>query len=86
MCTYGTLTEVLCWRPPHLTHDGIERLGPVKVDRCIAPIVAALNLAGVRTTQSCCGHGKRPGRIDLDDGRVLVVYANKDSLPPEVVE
>ena len=83
MCKHGTYTEVLCWQPPCLTHDGIERLGPIKVDRCIAPIVAALNLAGVRTTQSCCGHGKGPGRIDLSDGRVLVVHADCSTAPLE---
>ena len=82
MCSHGTYTEVLCWQPPHLTHDGIERLGPIKVDSCIAPIVAALNLAGVRTTQSCCGHGK-PGRIDLADGRVLIVHSDATTAPLE---
>lgn len=35
------------------------------VDACIAPIVEALNAAGVRTTSSCCGHGLKPGFIKL---------------------
>lgn len=83
MCSYGTHTEVLCWQPPHLTWDGIERLTPTKVDSCIAPIVAALNLAGIRTTQSCCGHGKGPGRIDLWDGRVLIVHPDTNTAPLE---
>lgn len=80
MCKYGTSVEVLCWRPAELTHDGVERLCPTMVDACIAPIVSALNLSGVRTRQSCCGHGKEPGRIDLWDGRVLVVWPSRKSL------
>jgi len=43
------------------------------VDLCIADIVAALNAANIRTTASCCGHGKMDGRILLEDGRELFV-------------
>lgn len=53
------------------------------VDRCIAPIVEALNAAaardrlpGMRTACSCCGHGKSPGTINLHDGRWLVIAAD----------
>ena len=81
MCSHGADVEVLCWHPAHLTHDGIERLAPTKVDACLAPIISALNLAGVRTAQSCCGHGKGPGRIDLWDGRVLVVWPDNVDVP-----
>lgn len=45
------------------------------IDRCIHHIVAALNAGGVETVACCCGHGKMPGRIDLADGRVLVVMS-----------
>jgi hypothetical protein len=43
------------------------------IDKCIAHIVAALNAAGIETMASCCGHGKIDGRIDLADGRYLVI-------------
>jgi hypothetical protein len=43
------------------------------VDFCIADIVAALNAANIRTEASCCGHGKRPGSIILEDGRWVAV-------------
>lgn len=43
------------------------------IDWCIHHIIAALNAANVRTTASCCGHGRLPGRIDLEDGRVLTI-------------
>jgi len=49
--------------------DGKE----VKIDRCIAPIVKALNDAGIKTVSSCCGHGKWDGYILLED-RALIVW------------
>ena len=44
----------------------------VPIDKCIAPIVRALNDAGIETVESCCGHGES-GSIDLKDGRRIVV-------------
>jgi hypothetical protein len=43
------------------------------IDWCIHHIVAALNAAGIETVASCCGHMKTDGRIDLADGRTLVI-------------
>ena len=48
------------------------------IDFCIHRIVAALNAAGVHTTFSCCGHQGMPGRIDLDDGRILAIITEKE--------
>lgn len=45
----------------------------VCIDWCIHQIVAALNAGGVKTIACCCGHGSQNGRIDLEDGRVLVI-------------
>lgn len=42
-------------------------------DPCLVDLVRALNDDGLPTTASCCGHGGRPGRIDLADGRVLFI-------------
>jgi hypothetical protein len=54
-------------------------LGKVRtIDRCISHIVAALNAGGVTTVACCCGHGRIPGSIALQDGRELVVMANFD--------
>ena len=47
-------------------------------DPCIAPIIAALNSAGLATKASCCGHGYRPGRISLRDGRELFLFGSFD--------
>jgi hypothetical protein len=43
------------------------------IDHCIHRLVSALNAGGCETVACCCGHGKMPGRIDLEDGRVLVI-------------
>lgn len=43
------------------------------IDFCIEDIVAALNIGGIKTTSSCCGHDEEVGYIYLQDGRKLVV-------------
>ena len=50
--------------------------GPIDVDTSIAPIVDALNKAGVPTIASCSGHGHRPGNIALRDGREIIIARN----------
>lgn len=49
------------------------------IDACIAPIVRALNDAGVPTVASCCGHGVRPASICLVDGREILIMDREDS-------
>jgi hypothetical protein len=43
------------------------------IDECLAPIIDALNQAGIYTVQCCCGHGYQYGEIELVDGRFLLV-------------
>lgn len=43
------------------------------IDRCIVPLVQALNTAGLATVASCCGHGYRPGNVILGDGREVFI-------------
>ena len=56
----------------------------VDVDSCIAPIVQALNDAGIQTAASCCGHGKFDGSIILEDGRELVIRHFRQGRPTNV--
>lgn len=49
------------------------RGSPRDIDRCIAPLIVALNREGFTTLSCCCGHGRRPGYIGLADGRFLVI-------------
>lgn len=75
MCKWGTevITRVLV--PADLSHSGEPYWKEVGVDACIAPIVAALQGAGIHMRGSCCGHGRGDGRIDLIDGRYLIVVS-----------
>ena len=67
MCKHGIkATQIRLSRPRRgRTH--------APVDPCIALLVQALNNGGVQTTASCCGHGHRPGIINLSDGREMIV-------------
>ena len=55
--------------------DGVTRC----IDFCIHTLVAALNAGSwsARTVASCCGHERAPGRIDLADGRVLMIFPDE---------
>jgi len=46
MCKYNTYS--------YLVLDGQL----TSIDRCIAPLILQLNLSGIKTIQSCCGHGE----------------------------
>ncbi len=48
------------------------------IDACIAPIIKALNNAGVPTSSHCCRHGKGKGVIFLHDGRVIEITNPKE--------
>jgi len=50
-----------------------------QIDWCVHSIIAALNAAGIGTTSSCCGHSTKPGKIQLADGRVLLIAPTKRS-------
>lgn len=73
MCRYGDWQDVEVTVPADLSHTGKARRKVAKIDRCIAPIIRAIDVAGIVMRGSCCGHGERPGEIMLDDGRCLVI-------------
>ena len=73
MCDWGNNVTLKVPMHPEDSHTGEFRWAEKGVDRCIAPIVAALNQAGIHTRACCCGHGKHEGIISLHDGRVLAV-------------
>ena len=77
MCEWGTDTELWVAIPANLSHTGEFHWDMKGVDACIAPIVQALNQAGIYTASSCCGHGKVPGSILLHDGRILTISGQK---------
>lgn len=68
MCKWGNEVEIQLSHPDHWGRR------TVFVDRCIAPIIQALNDANIQTTASCCGHGYVNGTIALENGRWLEIY------------
>lgn len=75
MCEWGNTTNLKVPIPASMSHTCESRWDTKPIDRCIAPIIQALNDAGIHTTSCCCGHGKTDGTILLHDGRELIVKA-----------
>lgn len=73
MCEWGNTVPLSVPIPASLSHTGEARWAEKPIDSCIAPIVRALNDAGIYTAACCCGHGERDGEIVLQDGRTLVI-------------
>lgn len=67
--------EVRVRIPADLSCSGRAKWKRVGIDGCIAPLVRALQRGGVDMRGSCCGHGRGPGHIDLQDGRGLLVLS-----------
>jgi len=73
MCKWGTENMVKVLIPEELSHTDKARWAKKGIDSCIAPIVKALQNAGINMTGSCCGHGSHLGSIQLADGRELLI-------------
>ena len=73
MCENGDEVILLVPIPANLSHTGKFRWDWKGVDSCIAPIVKALNNAGIYTAGCCCGHGRGKGNVILHDGRILEI-------------
>jgi len=71
--------KVLVKIPADLSCTGFTRFKYENIDACIAPIVQALQQAGIDMRGSCCGHGKTDGNIHLQDGRILIIKQKADS-------
>ena len=78
MCKWGS--DIVLWVPipAELSYTGEFRWDYKGVDSCIAPIVQALNDAGIYTASCCCGHGKADGSILLHDGREIIIKNKKE--------
>jgi hypothetical protein len=71
MCNWGDTAPVLVRIPADLSCSGEAHWKLTQIDRCIAPLVKALQEGGVDMRGSCCGHGRGEGQIELQDGRLL---------------
>lgn len=73
MCKWGTTEKVLVKIPADLSNTGKEEWRKMGIDKCIAPLVRALQKGGIDMNTSCCGHGGNLGDIHLQDGRILLI-------------
>ena len=73
MCRWGTCEDVRVKISADLSSTRKEMWRTMPIDKCIAPIVKALQEAGIDMRGCCCGHGKTEGQITLQDGRILFI-------------
>lgn len=73
MCKWGESIKVNVKIPADLACSGKSYWKEMKIDKCITPIVRALQEGGIDMRGSCCGHGKGRGNIELQDGRRLII-------------
>lgn len=73
MCQHGDTVTLRLKTKALLSHTGQDYWRDWEIDRCIAPVVKALQDGGIDMLGSCCGHGRGDGEILLADGRELVV-------------
>jgi hypothetical protein len=78
MCASGDTVTVIVTIDASLSYEGVTVVKEKPVDRCIAPIVTALERAGIHMLGSCCGHGRSDGEILLVDGRTLIIQGTPD--------
>lgn len=78
-CRCRKTVNVMCSIPASLSCTGKRRKKLCGIDKCMAPLVRALQRAKIGTTGCCCGHGKR-GSVLLEDGTKLIVVWPKDTL------
>ena len=78
MCDRSETTFVRVKIMADLSFTGKEGWKDVKIDKCIANIVSALQKGGIDMRSSCCGHGRTDGCIVLQDGRKLMIKGWED--------
>ncbi len=76
MCKWGDTIPVTVAISADLSSTGKSKQRIFAIDSCIAPIVDALQKAGIDMRASCCGHGNGNGEIELEDGRKLIIEAS----------
>lgn len=87
MCKWGDDVNLLVPIPANCSHTGEFRWDVKPVDRCLAPYIQTLNIAGLLTAGCCCGHGKSDGYISFHDGTVFIIrHADPDEMSCVVLD
>lgn len=79
MCQDRESVSVWVKVPADLAYEGRVKWKYAKIDRCIAPLIQALQDGGIDMRSSCCGHGDQRGHIVLQDGRELIICLSEES-------
>lgn len=79
MCKWGTDVEINVKVDASLSSSRETKWRTFQIDSCIAPLVKALQEGGVDMLASCCGHEGAPGRIDLVNGRTLLIISREEA-------
>lgn len=58
----------------------VNRSHVVEIDYCVARLVAALEAGGLRSIASCCGHGKMPPTVLLEDRTYVVLLTEEEAI------
>jgi hypothetical protein len=72
ICTCNETIAVMCKIPASHSHSGKAFKKLCAIDKCVVPLIQALQKSGFITTGCCCGHGAT-GSILLDDGTELII-------------
>ena len=73
MCKHGDTVVVPIWS------SNQKRLVGRDIDRCLVPLVRALNAGGFETDACCCGHGYVPPSVILSDDTWLVILTREEA-------
>jgi len=76
-CPCGKTVDVRVHVDADLSCSGKAKWRVMKIDKCIAPLVNALQRSGINMRSSCCGHGKNLGQINLSDERRIKIHRSK---------
>lgn len=76
MCKWNDTVNLRVKISARKSYTGQGRWDTKPIDRCLAPIVQALNDAGIYTEECCCGHGRGDGYLGLIDGRMFIIPLN----------
>jgi hypothetical protein len=68
-----------CGTYEHSVPMCIGRCKVVEVDYCISRLVGALEASGLRPVASCCGHGKMPPSVLLEDDMEVVLLTREQA-------
>ena len=82
MCQSGDYELVEVTIPADLSCTGESYRKKMQIDKCLAPLIRAMDRRGIATRGCCCGHGERPGSIMMGDGTEIALPMRPETKDP----